>query len=618
MTNNMAPLVLSQVPEHLRADSPLFGEFLETYYKYAAQRNKAIGTVQNHGIEMDVDLNSDENLDRFYTQYGQYFPKELHYDKRNFIKLFNKIYEAKGTEKALKLIFRLLFNDEIGVKYPSEQILRASGGVWSQDNFITVVTSFGDVPEQPFSIEISNDFGEYSIPVSKVVSIDSITTRFFYRSFENVVYFDNQNITINDLNGDVVYAGKLIKTPAKLIVKEGGAGWQQGQVVVFNGTVMPTIARVTKVSSSGAILSLEIIEHGYVHGENETLIVSPYPNRPSGSSTEITSEPTGMGTFHYTINIVDQTDGCTENVSGVFSGQSPDSYFLNDYVNDPAGAYTGQVVIAVVSQQRAPDTNNDDGALTIEEWLASRATLVFESANAVKTKGTFYEDSGKLSNQEVRLQDNFYYQPYSYVIQTSKDYREYEGVMGLTHPAGTKRFAEINKSLGYAFNFSASRSISVDILTVLDGLTINDVPSLWLTKNNLISDATPVDSVTYNFSKVLVDDVTMSDEIGPMDFTKSLVDSTTHEDTYTITFSKSLTDTATAAEGVFQLTFVKALGADDSVTETDQTTYALNKAIADSVTADQAGTEDVVVTTYDEEAYFAESYTETQITLTLG
>jgi len=517
MSNNISPLISGQLPEHLREDSPLFVNFLETYYRYASQRGKAVGVLQYRAEDSDLDTTTDAYLEKFYEQNAKYFPKDVAFDRRNLLKLLNQIYEAKGTEKALVLVFRLLFNDAVTVTYPSEQILRASGGIWSQENYVTAVTQYGLPPKVlPYALNVSNDFGDYFLAINKVLKVDEVTTRFYYRSYEKVVFFDNQVVTIKDFAGDAVYSGVLIKTTSKLTIKNPGKGWQQGQVIIFPGSTVPTIARVTKVDSIGSITNIEVVDYGYTHEDGQTLIISPHPNRPEDSTVDITTELVGVGQYHYRISISDETDGCVESVVGIGTLLDADSYFLNDYAEV---GYMGKKVIGVLTQQAMPFAVIKTG-LTIQEWLASRAILVFNSDYVVKTKGSFYDDASKISNQEVKLQDNYYYQPFSYVINTPKDIREYEGILTLTHPAGTKRFSDVTKKLGYSFNFTGSRAISVGNLSAVDIIVISDTNLFDLSKPLFSATNATLDAITYKLlGKSLAD------------FIASPTDSITNKDT---------------------------------------------------------------------------------------
>src|SRR6056300_969597 len=51
-------------------------------------------------------------------------------DKRKLIKNIKSLYRAKGTKRASEIFFKLLFNETAEIRFPKENILRASDGKW--------------------------------------------------------------------------------------------------------------------------------------------------------------------------------------------------------------------------------------------------------------------------------------------------------------------------------------------------------------------------------------------------------------------------------------------------------------------------------------------------------
>ena len=57
-------------------------------------------------------------------------------DTRKLIKNIKSLYRAKGTIKAHKAFFRMLFNETSEVIQPTDDMLRVSAGNWSTQTFI--------------------------------------------------------------------------------------------------------------------------------------------------------------------------------------------------------------------------------------------------------------------------------------------------------------------------------------------------------------------------------------------------------------------------------------------------------------------------------------------------
>lgn len=516
MSNNISPYIGSQLPEYLRGDSPLFAEFIETYFKYVELRENAVGMIQNRILDVDIDETLDKYVSEFYSTYGEYLPSEMALDKRNFVKLLSDVYNAKGTQKSLKLLFRALFNQDIKISYPSEQILRLSDGSWEIEKFVTLVTKFGVNPTTGDVIIFNNDFGDFVVDTTRIIQTAPDVCRVYFKTYSNIQVVDGQLVYVYDANGDVNYVGGVIKSPTSLTVSSAGKSWQVGQIITIDGDGIDTIARVLSVDDGGGVNNLEILEYG-IHSENQIVTVSPYPNRPTGSNLEIESTLVSVSpnVYHHQITIQEYTDGIFERIYGVTDSVNENSYFLDSVYVDRG--YFGTTAIAQISSAIPPSIGQSSG-ITIQEWLDSRTTLVYKFSNMVTTRGYFSNERGQLSNQFIHQQDNYFYQPFSYVIETNLDIREYRDILNISHPAGTKRFSILEKVAEYTLPVTWSRTISKDIVYFVGSVATVDFNyfsiSKPLTETLYVTDTNAItlnkSTITDSISAVSLDVATVS------------------------------------------------------------------------------------------------------------
>lgn len=504
-TNFLPALVDTQVSEYVKKTYPLFSEFLKVYYEYASKKFNAYDIIINHKKNNDIDFADEETLDKFYKTYGEYLPKEIAFDKQNLIKMLNSVYESKGSVDSLKLLFKLIFNETAEVFYPSSQILRASDGKWEQDVFVTLMKVSGSLPKinDIMRIEYGNT---YDNKITKVEELDSTRIRLYFRPYNKITFTENQVVYVINKEANVIYTGKVVKSAAKLIIKYPGQAWQKGQIIIIPGTIKDTVARVSNINTTGGITAIEIIDYGYDHLDNQTTTISPYPNKPANSSVNINYVDAGNH-IDYTIDILDFTEGTEESVVGLSSGFSIDSYFLENYVS---GDYIYSLIFSSESRSVPTIASNLDSSLTMEKWLTSRATFSYEFDTSVKTRGFFKDDSGQLSNEVVRLQDNYFYQPFSYVIETQKDIKDYKQLANIYHPAGTKGFSTLSKITSYEFAYSSTRTLSIDTIRVRDEASADD--STYMSVNKILDETTAIsESISNMLNKYIVGDaVTVS------------------------------------------------------------------------------------------------------------
>ncbi len=119
--------IANQLPEHIRESYPNFVLFIEAYYEWLHNQNIESGISKGLIDLRDIDKTLDEFVDSIINDLGSFSKSGIATDKRLFVKHLHDLYAAKGSEKSFKLFFRLIYDIDIEVSYPSENILRALG-----------------------------------------------------------------------------------------------------------------------------------------------------------------------------------------------------------------------------------------------------------------------------------------------------------------------------------------------------------------------------------------------------------------------------------------------------------------------------------------------------------
>jgi len=132
-------LINRQVPEFVREEHPNFIAFLEAYYEFlenkqGSQKNNLTTEAKKLRNVSDVDLSIGQFEDNFFNTFASLIPRNVEVDKGILLKHILPLYLAKGSEKSFKLLFRLLFNEEVDIIQPKTSILRASDGKWLIEN----------------------------------------------------------------------------------------------------------------------------------------------------------------------------------------------------------------------------------------------------------------------------------------------------------------------------------------------------------------------------------------------------------------------------------------------------------------------------------------------------
>ena len=191
-------LVNRQVPEFIREEYPIFISFLEAYYEYLENKQGTqLNDLTQRAKELrnlsDVDDSIDDFEEQFFATYASLVSKDVEVDKSFLIKNVLPLYLAKGSENSFKLLFRMLFGQELEVKYPKNDVLRASDGKWKRDEVIKVtqdISSYytGNGTKKEFNLVPFNPTLDTTITVYVNGSLIA-TSNYFVRKEINKLYF---------------------------------------------------------------------------------------------------------------------------------------------------------------------------------------------------------------------------------------------------------------------------------------------------------------------------------------------------------------------------------------------------------------------------------------------
>lgn len=608
-------LVRKQVPEFIATDYPKFVEFLKAYYDFMdANYSTRVESLR------DVDLTADALVTFLKQEFAHKFPT-ANINDRKLISIIRRVYQSKGSFKAIELLFRIFFNEAITVSLPNKNILRASDGKWFQYKSVTVRQIYGAIPTgRDLTLKIKSSRGTYFVEVDTYTQVNEFDTRFFFRSFANVIIEAGQDVDILDPDGvTVLYRGKLIKAPAKIKIVNPGKYWKRGQLIRFPGTSVDSLVRVVSVNETGGITAAEIVEFGYDHAEDQGLIISPFPNKPTSANYDITTTITGYSggsyTYDHVLTINDETNGISESVNGYSDSIDAVAYFTGDWAEP--GYYGRQVIFVQSSSELTESGGLVDPNLTVEQWFESRAVLQYSHDYVVTLLGGYVASDSLISELEIRLQDNYFYQLFSYVITTEQQIETYRGIVSSVHPSGMKYFGEFAKTAKFIISgaYETYRTAS-------SGRTyLNDVFDT-------------LDAIVLDVIKALTDTATAEDAIASFGVQRSEDDSVTGDDSLSFAVTRTDDDSVTTSEDF--IVSATSLLADAIDAPTDVATFAITNESTDTVSASETFSIDINTGTYDDatvasdtgfasqeilyntESFFGEDYVLREINVTIG
>ena len=366
---NIANLVQSQFPEFYNTDGPEFIAFVKAYYAFLDNGGSESRKVLSY---RDIDTTLDQFVSKFQAEYLTGIPAKTAASKATLIKHIQDLYKSKGSTDSFKLLFSLVFGDDIDVYNPFTDVIKPSDGIWRIRQYL----------ECTVSSRTANFIGTQVTGATSGATafVENITRKNINGRFIDVVYLSN--IVGNFQTGEyITNTNSLIDAPQvagslnNIIITEGGANNKIGDLFNISGPGGlggQAIVRST-ISSTGAV-QFNLVDGGYGYETNSTILVSDavigYANNtgtilPLMSVTQplqsINYQNLNVGSFTRTLPVTGYNSNnvllpvATGYIVGVF----------------PASNTTGNLVISTTSGI----WNNATGTIVVTSNNAVNATI---------------------------------------------------------------------------------------------------------------------------------------------------------------------------------------------------------------------------------------------------
>jgi len=317
----ISALIGSQLPDFVKANHPQFQRFIELYYQWLEQNNpegisSSAGNTVYQAAEIadyrDIDSTPDDFVRYFKQELLPYFPENTSLDIKKILKSAREFYSQKGSEESIKWLFKALFNEDIEINYPKEQILIASDGKWKLPRAFRITVGetnknldvnllekrlvTGNVSGATCVIETANR----TIDPTNGIEVIEIYISNIIKLFENGEY-----ITVNyiDQNGvEQTFSEKIIGTISNVRIdssirtdrrqRRRGLLYNVGDPVVITGGLATTaeandaVAIVGNVSV-GSIESVATTFPGYgyrIYSNTETIALRSTADDPNSNA----------------------------------------------------------------------------------------------------------------------------------------------------------------------------------------------------------------------------------------------------------------------------------------------------------------------------------------------
>jgi hypothetical protein len=592
------------LPEFVQNDYDKFVTFIEKYYEFMDSEGNPSNLLLNKDYH-DIDELNDAELNKRALELAHHFPQILQADRKSLLKKIKNIYESKGSERSIKAYFKLLYNEDVEVYYPSKNILRASDGVWIEETSVRATSGFNEY-------EVLNLNGKLA-DIKYYETVGSVT---FLRNIEvtiprveKLTYTSPQAYEvvvelpagITDVPGPGAQATATATVVAGIIteidVTFGGYDYKAApEVEIFDSSGNGATARA--VVSDGEITSIIVTDGGSGYSGTNTTV--------SLNTESVRSFIVDRGASSAEENIRAYLDRSLSSVtSGTYSGSNAgfsvgDVFAINESGDDGTGyavpgyfagdyTYTGGsnnavIRVANIDENGVPTSwsiinpgegfINSQTVITIESKTGESLDITLFTKYLYSYDGKYKDDRGKLSDVN-RLQDNYKYQSFSYIIKSTISQNQWvKRFRDLIHPAGMEVFGDliITNNVNYApFISITTEGLNLHVFKTEDIVVSNDdVIQFAVDYNRSYTDtASTSELAALSVGKLFSDSAGVSDEYDEDDYggpdylpenyvgsgvsklvEKVLVDTTTSLDVFerVVSYNRDFADLSTTSE----------------------------------------------------------------------
>lgn len=331
----ISPFVSQQFPAFYRDQGKNFVAFVRAYYEWMEQAGGTVRESRSLLDYADIDSTTDQFIEYFKSQYIQSLPDSSLVDKRLLIKNVLDLYRSKGSPRAVELLFRVVFGEDIELYVPNEYVFRPSDNTWKVPRYIEVtshprlndlvgtqIQNVGNTAVAIVETVSKRIVGGRTINVLEITPVRGVFTRsdrVYQTSGESISAVESVSVT-----------GSL----TAIAISQGGRDFAVGDFLDVLGSGREATARVSAVSDAFAgALNFTIADGGSGYTTNAVVTVKSTLNLNISGT---------LGTIDSGDTVVDSVTGAN---GTVFSSNST-VLRLIDFTTSPTFAIGSKAVSA--------------------------------------------------------------------------------------------------------------------------------------------------------------------------------------------------------------------------------------------------------------------------------
>lgn len=270
--NNIDIFIPQQIPLFYNEYGTEFVEFLRQYYKWLQSAGKPINVARELLEYGDIDTTVDPYLQKIEGKYLANIPTTSALSRKKLLKNALELYRNKGNERSYDILFRALYNEDVLIYTPGQDMLRLSDGEWIEPAYLEV-SYVSDISQYVNKEIVGIGSGAKAIVENyqqiivnnKTIDILILSNvRGFFRRGEFIKLYGS--LQINNLP-------KILGSLSGLSVVDGGANFNVGDILSVSGEGKQGKARVVNTITLDGKVDFKLVGPGSGYNINTIPIV---------------------------------------------------------------------------------------------------------------------------------------------------------------------------------------------------------------------------------------------------------------------------------------------------------------------------------------------------------
>lgn len=311
---NIAPLIQKQFPSFYDELGPNFIQFIQSYYDWMDQQGPTYKSRRLLEYN-DIDQTTEDYINYFLDKFMYGVPKKIAADQKLTEKHILDLFRSKGSLDGLKLFFRLLYNLEVQVSLPKNNMFKPSDGKWKRNAYF-------EVQERPANPTYNKQVvtGTLSGATAFVTTVAKVFTG---TNISNVMYITDitpsstgQGFIVGE---SLSYNGLNIQDATSIIGSASGASVIYSSenhapsdvLLTTNNTGSGIVFDVSSILNDKSLtgyITFDLINGGYGYAVDTPVSVS-YLTASSGVGANFKVKSiSNTQSFHYNTNFITSTN----------------------------------------------------------------------------------------------------------------------------------------------------------------------------------------------------------------------------------------------------------------------------------------------------------------------